>query len=252
MKVKTKIRKLAGGVLLGAAAMLAFAGPAAAHVTVSPTELPAEGYAKVDLSVPHGCEASPTTSLSIQMPDQVISATPQVVPGWTITTEEGELAQPVESHGETITTGVREITWRGGPLDAHHLEVFGISVRLAGNPGDEIAFKAVQRCQDGQAAWIEVAETGDEDLEYPAPIVTLVDGSDDHGHGDEETADAVDTADTAADGEVVADGGQTAETSADGSPSSDDDEGNGPIPAIALVVAVLALITSGVSLTRRK
>jgi hypothetical protein len=31
--------------------------------------------------------------------------------GWTIATKEGQPAELVEQHGETITEGVREITW---------------------------------------------------------------------------------------------------------------------------------------------
>lgn len=248
MPIKVKSPRTVAAAAAAAIAALLFAIPAGAHVTVAPTEAPAEGYAKLDFSVPHGCEDSPTTSISIQMPDQVVSVTPQVVAGWQIETKEGELARPVELHGETITTGVREVTWRGGPLDPHHLEVFGLSVRFAGQPDDRVPFKIVQRCRQGEEAWIEVAEDGGEEPEFPAPIVTLTTADDGHGHdaaadGDEEPADAE---------AVTGDQGTSDTQVAPMSEESADDDGNGPLPAIALAVAILALITSGISLTRRR
>lgn len=244
MPTKMKFLRMTAGTVAAIFAALVLALPAGAHVTVSPTEAPAEGYAKLDFGVGHGCEASPTTSISVQMPDQVVSATPQVVPGWKIVTKEGDLAKPVESHGETITTGVREVTWQGGSLDAHHLGVFGLNVRFVGEVGDVVPFKVVQRCREGEHAWIEIAEQGGPEPESPAPTVTLTAAEDDHGHA------ASDTHEAEANGEVAVDEGDD-EVPVEAS-SGDSDGGNGPMPAIALVVAVIALITSGVSLTRRK
>jgi uncharacterized protein YcnI len=156
------------------AAALAVPAAAQAHVTASPPTLPADGYGRIELSVPHGCEDSPTTSLTVQMPPEVQSATPQVVPGWKISTKEGELAKPYESDGEQVTEGVREVTWSGGRLDAHQLEVFGLSVRVSGNPGDEVAFKAVQKCVKGDHNWVEIPVEGEEEPPEPAPMVELV------------------------------------------------------------------------------
>lgn len=213
-----RCRALIAGICASTLFLIVGAGPAGAHVTVAPTEAPAEGHAKLDFSVGHGCEASPTTSISIQMPDQVVSATPQVVPGWKITTEEGELPQPVESHGETITTGVREVTWRGGPLDPDQLEVFGLNVRFAGGAGDSVPFKVVQRCREGENAWIEIAEQGQPEPESPAPVVSLVAADDDHGHD-----------------------------------AAESEEAQSSLPVISLVIAIVALIAAGAALlTRRK
>lgn len=161
---------------IGAALAVALAAPTAAqaHVTVSPATLPASGYAKVDLSVPHGCEESPTKSLTVQMPDEVQSATPQVVPGWKISVKEGKLPKPYDNHGEQVTEGVREITWSGGRLDPHQLEVFGISIKVEGKTGDTVAFKAIQKCLKGETAWIEIPVEGEEEPPEPAPMVELV------------------------------------------------------------------------------
>jgi periplasmic copper chaperone A len=170
-------------VTAAAAAALALPAAAQAHVTASPPTLPAEGYGKVDLSVPHGCEESPTTRVTVQMPDEVQSATPQVVPGWKLSTKEGKLAKPYESDGEQVTEGVREITWSGGPLDAHQLEVFGLSVKVAGNVGAKVPFKVVQKCAKGAHNWVEIPVEGEEEPPEPAPMVELV-------AAEEEVADA--------------------------------------------------------------
>ena len=223
--------------VISAVGLLIPAG-ATAHITASPAELPAEGYARVELSVGHGCEASPTTSISVQMPDQVISATPQEVAGWKITTKEGELAQPVDSHGETITTGVREVTWTGGPLDPHHLQVFGLSVRLVGEPGDQVAFKTIQRCEEGRSDWIEIPEPGAEEPELPAPVVTLFAADADHSHADE--------------GSDAEAGEESADAEEATTAGSDADDGNGPLPVIALILSMAALLTGGTALARSR
>lgn len=182
------MRPIATGAALAATAALALPAAAGAHVTASPSELPAEGYGKVDLSVPHGCEDSPTTKVTVRLPDEVQSATPQVVPGWRISTREGRLAKPYDSHGEQVTRGVRQVTWTGGPLDAHQLEVFGMSVKVSGNEGDAIPFKTIQRCKTGETAWVEIPVEGEEEPPAPAPMVTLAGAEEDHAAAEEPVA----------------------------------------------------------------
>lgn len=204
------------------AGVLALPATAAAHVTATPDTAPADGYAAFTLRVGHGCDDSPTTKVTVQMPDQVVSATPEVVPGWRITTKEGKLAQPFESHGETITEGVREVTWTGGPLDPHQYTEFGLSVRFAGEPGEVVPFKTIQRCKKGELAWIQVPEEGQPEPESPAPTVTLVAAEDEHGGADAST-------------EPVADVTAAATT--------DDDGPSEGLVIAALVVGALGLIT---------
>jgi periplasmic copper chaperone A len=211
---------------IAVAALLALPVAAHAHVTAAPETLPAEGYAKVDLSVPHGCEESPTTKVAVQMPDAVQSATPQVVPGWKITTREGKLATPYESDGEQVTEGVREVIWSGGRLDAHQLEVFGLSVRLAGKPGEQIAFKTVQTCAKGEHAWVEIPVEGEEEPPEPAPMVELV----------------------AAEEEEAASEPVELQTTAATTAGDDDNGASTGLVVVALVLGALGLIVGVVSL----
>jgi len=137
-------------IIVAAAALMAIAiaGPASAHVTANPNEAPAGGFFKTNFRVGHGCDGSPTTEVSVQLPGNVSSVHPQVVAGWDIETKMGELDEPIESHGETITEGVREITWTAtddGLPDAY-LQEFGVSMALPDEAGEPLWFPFVHAC----------------------------------------------------------------------------------------------------------
>lgn len=170
---------------LAALGLLIHVAPASAHVTVSPEEAASEGYAMLTFTVPHGCDGAATDRLRIQMPPQVISATPGVVPGWKISTVEGDLPRPAEQHGELVTEGVLQVIWSGGPLAEGQLEQFPLSVSLAGEVGEKVEFKAIQQCVDGsETAWIQAMPEGGAEPDHPAPELTLV-AADEHGDSDE-------------------------------------------------------------------
>lgn len=141
---------------------------------------------KATLSVPHGCDGSPTTALRVRIPEGVTSFTPQVNPGWAIdVTEDG---------GE-----VTEVTWTGGPLAPDQLDEFGLSLKLPeGAAGETLYFPIVQQCEGGEVAWVEIAEPGGEEPEHPAGTV-LVTAADDG-----EPADAHDGAPATVDAQPVA------------------------------------------------
>lgn len=224
MNLKLKL-SAAIAVLIG----LILPGVAVAHVTVSPEEAPAEGYAMLNFVVPHGCDAAPTTSVAVKMPPQVISATPGVVAGWEIETKEGKLPKPAEQHGETITEGVRQVTWTGGPLPDGQLQQFPLSVAFAGAEGEAAEFKVIQECAGGaETAWIQSTVAGEEEPEHPAPTVTLAAAEDEHGAA------------------------APAEQAADSDSDSGDDSSDG-LAIAALIVAALGLAAGGAALfaTRR-
>lgn len=219
-------------ITIAALAALFVPATASAHVTVAPEEAPAEGYSMLSFTVPHGCDAAPTNSVSIKMPPQVISATPGVVPGWEIKSVEGKLPKPAEQHGETITEGVREVTWTGGPLPDGQFEQFGLSVAFAGAEGDAAEFKVIQRCAGGkETAWIQSTPANGEEPEHPAPTVTLGAPEEDH-HGSAEGKE---------------DGEEAVHADAASSSDSDDDSGDG-LAIAALIAGVLGLIAGGAAL----
>ena len=183
---------------LGATAALAvlLAAPAAAHTTAQPGTATAGSFGVVSMRVPHGCEGQPTEVLTVRIPEGVVSVKPEQVPGWTAETVIGEYEEPVTFYGEELTGGVVEVRWTadaGEALPDDRYRDFGLSVRFPEEP-QELYFPAVQTCTDGsEAAWIEIPGDGDayDDLEKPAPRVTLTEGAGGHG-GDEEASAGTD------------------------------------------------------------
>lgn len=155
----------------------AMASGAEAHVIVQPTEAPADSYAQLTFVVPHGCAGSATIALRLRVPEGVLSAKPQMKPGWSVEIKTKDLAQPVAGpHGHSISKAVEEIIWRGGPLPDDLFDSFGLIVRLPDRPGQRLAFPVVQECEHGVANWTEVPAEGRK-AEYPAPAVRLKAGA---------------------------------------------------------------------------
>jgi uncharacterized protein YcnI len=225
------VRKLV--LALAAAGALVAVPAAGAHVTVSPVEAAAGSYGFFEFTVPHGCDDSPTTKLTVKLPEGITSATPEVVPGWDVAKTMRTLDEPVEAgHGETIDEVVDTISWTGGPLPIDQLTRFGLSVKLPEGAGTTLYFPTVQECESGETRWIQIpAEDGSEvDLDEPAPAVSLVAADGASGDGA-----------TAANGAVAASAGV-------------DETGSGSSTlAIALGAAGLAagLLALGIVLVRR-
>lgn len=216
--------------LCAVALLLLAAGPASAHVTANPGKAVAGDYARIDLRVPHGCGESPTTAVSVQIPDTIASVTPQFIPGWTVETTTGALAEPVELHGETVSEGIREITWSGGtPIPDGQFFDFGVSVLFPDAAGETLYFPVVQTCESGEAAWIEVPADGGDggELESPAPAVRLITAAEATG-----AAPGAGGSDAARASEPVA----TARLAA-----ADAGSGGDTLTSVALIVGALAL-----------
>ena len=176
--------------ILVAAAALVAAPAATAHVTANPATAAAGSVTKIQFQVGHGCEESPTTSVAVQIPAGVANVAPEVEPGWKIAVKEGELPEPVEVFGETVTEGVTEVTWSGGTLSPHQFTDFGISMLLPNKPGETVYFPVVQRCQEGVNRWITIPVEGQAEPDQPAAGVALTaaeaGGHDDSGAGEDE------------------------------------------------------------------
>jgi uncharacterized protein YcnI len=174
------------------AALLA-APAATAHVTANPREAPSDSYFKLDFRVPHGCEGSPTTRIAVQIPAGVTSVAPQEVAGWEIEITEGELPEPVEVFGQTVTEGVTAVSWEGGPLPDNHMQEFGLSLRFPDRPGETLWFPVIQECEEGDHRWVTIPVEGEDPPDEPAPGVTLL-----AANVEEEAADAYANGDGAA------------------------------------------------------
>ncbi|NRR28698.1 YcnI family protein [Oxalobacteraceae bacterium] len=156
-----------------ALAMLALAPAAQAHVTLEQRSAPAGAYQKLTFRVGHGCEGSATRSLSVLLPESVVGAKPMPKNGWKVIAVDGKLSVPVESHGKTISSAVREIRWTGGPLPDAHYDEFSMQVKLPEDAG-KLYFKVVQQCVKGALAWDEMPGDSAVKLKSPAPVLDVV------------------------------------------------------------------------------
>ena len=232
-----KLRHSLVATAAGVAGALALTTPAGAHVYPTVTEAAAGSFVLFDLVVPHGCAESGTTKIEVSIPEGIYSATPEVVPGWTITKTTEALDEPVDDgHGGEYTERDATVTWEGGPLAHDQLQQFGLSVQVPDTPGETILFPVIQTCEGGAVTeWIQPTVEGEDEPEHPAPAITLTEGEGDgHGGGEEEATDE-EAADAAA--APVAD-------------DDDDDDGTDGMAVAGLAAGLLGLGLGGTAFAR--
>lgn len=166
---------------LGAGLLLAIAAPlsASAHVSVDASTTAADSYSVLTFSVGHGCEASPTTSVAISLPESIVAATPTVNPNWTISKTYAPLDEAIEQeHGDPLTERVATVIYTAiTPLATDQRDTVALSLALVGEEGDVLEFPVLQTCEVGETNW-----TGDE-----VPAVTLTAASEGDHHAAEPT-----------------------------------------------------------------
>lgn len=152
------------------------AGPAAAHVGISPTQAAAGSYAVLTVSVPHGCDGSPTTKVTIRMPEQILSVTPTRHPLWQVEKVMEKLDEPVTGEHGSITERVGRVVYTArAPLPEGYRDAFELSLEIPDAEGETLTFPTVQACEKGETAWVETRTNGNaEELEAPAPTVTVL------------------------------------------------------------------------------
>lgn len=162
--------------------LFTFSTAAYAHVTIDPKTATAGDYAKVVFRVSHGCDMSPTTAITVKIPEGVLAAKPQVKSGWKITIKKAKLAKPSMMHGKEIPEAASEITWSGGDLSGEHMDEFGLSFKSPDVAGD-LFFAVLQTCKKGSANWAEAAMPAEHMNHatpmnsFPAPVLHLVEKS---------------------------------------------------------------------------
>jgi len=175
-------RRLAVVVLAALATVLASAGLASAHVTVSSPDAASGGYGKVVFRVPNESDTASTVKIRIQIPTDPPLALLQTqpVPGWTAATTKTPLNPPVkDGDGNEITEAVSvvEFSADAGGIGPGQFQEFALS----GGPfpkADSLTFPVVQTYSDGsEAAWIDPSVEGQAEPEHPAPVLSLAGGS---------------------------------------------------------------------------
>jgi uncharacterized protein YcnI len=171
---KTALKPALKLALAASLASLVCALPAAhAHVTLEQATAPAGSYQKLTFRIGHGCDGAATRGLTVTLPENVIGAKPMPKAGWKITTVDGKLSVPVESHGRAITSAVREVSWVGGPLPDAYYDEFVMQVKLPDEPG-KLYFRVVQQCGKVNVAWDEMPGDTSVKLKAPAPMLEVL------------------------------------------------------------------------------
>ncbi|WBB98225.1 MULTISPECIES: YcnI family protein [unclassified Solwaraspora] len=168
--------------LAGAAAVvgiLGLAAPAAAHITVHPTQAPSGDYARLDFQVPNESDEHSTVKVEVVMPEDtpIASVSLARVPGWTVEVQTAPVDPPLEVHGAQVTEAVSRVVWTAETAEASVQpgEFLDLPIRMGPLPdAEQLVFKSLQTYSDGTVVrWIEVPVPGEEEPATPASVLTL-------------------------------------------------------------------------------
>ena len=181
---------LRGGVVAAVVAgvAIAAASPALAHVTAQPGTAQQGGYTVITFRVPNESDTAGTTKLEVSFPTDhpLTSARTTPQPGWTATVTKGNLPQPIQRDGATITQAVTTVTWTAQPgtrIGPGQYVDFPLSVGPLPDDTTSLVFPAAQTYDDGKVVnWNETQQPGAAEPDHPAPTVTLTPATGD-GHG---------------------------------------------------------------------
>lgn len=154
-RVSRRAGALAAIMTIGA---LVFAANASAHVEVQPGEVVAGSTTSITLEVGHGCDGSPTRRLDIQIPVGVKDVVGSAPVGWTALSSATVL---------TFTSSA------GAELAPDATGKFPFSFVAPTQPG-RVFFKTVQKCTEGETAWIDAWDGTGAEPDNPAPSVMVV------------------------------------------------------------------------------
>ncbi len=153
-------------------ALLLSAAPATAHITIANPQGKAGSTFIAGFRVGHGCAGSPTTTLTVTVPESIVTARPQPKAGWTLSMTHAKLATPVAGEGGPIAERVSSITWSGGVLPADQYDEFVVMLRLPDTAG-VLNVPVLQTCQKGAENWAELPDASGKRPAHPAASLTI-------------------------------------------------------------------------------
>jgi uncharacterized protein YcnI len=168
-------------VLAGAAvALVALAGTAFAHITVTPSSAAAGSTAELTFKVPNEENKANTVKIQVLIPTAhpIAQLLAEPVPGWTITVQSVKLAKPIVTDDGSFSAAVSEVTWSGGKIPPGEFQDFSVSADPLPSGISQLVFKAIQTYSNGDVVrWIDLSQPGQPEPDHPAPVLTLTSGS---------------------------------------------------------------------------
>jgi uncharacterized protein YcnI len=212
---------------LGAGALLALAAPVAAnaHVGITPNSTAAGSYAVLTFESSHGCDASPTTGFTVDIPEEITSVNPTLEAGWSV-----EAVTDADDRVEQV------VYTADAPIEDGFRSTFEIRVKLPEDAeGERLEFPVLQTCVEGENDWSQPAADDGEEPEYPAPAIEVTESTGEaHGHGAASGEEGDDHADTA--------GTETTDATATSSADSSVDVLARVVGIVGLAVGVVGLV----------
>ena len=152
-----------------AAALALAAASAGAHVTLEYPAAAAAGSYKATFKVGHGCGASATRQLVVEIPAGVSGAHPMPKAGWQLAVEPARITWTAKSREDMLASA--------------HYDEFVLVARLPAQPG-MLYWPVRQVCEEGRSDWVEVPREGQKlsDLKAPAAVLEVLPGAGAGGH----------------------------------------------------------------------
>ncbi|HEY7142832.1 MAG TPA: YcnI family protein [Streptosporangiaceae bacterium] len=163
-----------------AAAVLLLAGPALAHITVTPDSAQAGSAAVLTFHAPNEEAKANTVKVDVRIPTAhpIAQLLVKPVPGWSISVKTITLAKPVTTDDGTFNSAVSEVIWSGGQIRPGQFQDFTISADPLPQGISKLVFKAIQTYSNGDVVrWIDLQQPGQPEPDHPAPTLTLTTGS---------------------------------------------------------------------------
>jgi hypothetical protein len=180
-----------------------------AHAVIQQKDAESGSYYKGVIGISHGCEGSATTKVTIDIPYGLRGTKPMPKAGWQLDVVKSELEKPYNSHGKVVTEDVTQISWYGNTLDDAHYDEFAFRGQIGVGTTTRLYFPVRQECVVGEVNWNQKpgdkadakahhgehsrhanplsghgvhAGHGAEKLDFPAPVVRVIDGIGGHHH----------------------------------------------------------------------
>lgn len=185
--------------------LLMLPGLASAHAVLDQTTAESGSYYQGEMRIGHGCDGSDTVKVTIDIPEGFYGAKPKPKAGWQIDIVKADLEDPYESHGKWVHRDVRQITWYGNALSHAHFDEFEFTGQIGVGNTEKLYFPVRQECVVGELNWNQTPDNpqgaehdhhqhhqmdeadghaghGKPRLDYPAPVINVVDGTGGHHH----------------------------------------------------------------------